>query len=140
MAADRDLWVKRVAAWQTSGRTAKEFSRGQEYAESALRYWSTRLRKEAQAQQERQSRDARFALADGQDAAPKKVRLARVVPRVPASTSKAAATRAYHTATGSIVIAVGAIRVLVEPGFDAMTLGAVVDVLDNRVRVTGGAR
>ena len=70
----------------------------------------------------------------------KKVRLARVIPRSPAQASRSSATRAHAPTTrATIAIAVGAIRVLVEPGFDAATLWAVVDMLDSRARTAGGA-
>jgi len=37
-------WEKRVAAWRASGLTAAEFSAGQGFAASTLRWWASRLR------------------------------------------------------------------------------------------------
>lgn len=36
-------WQGIVRAWRESGKTAREFAKGQEYAASTLRYWSSRL-------------------------------------------------------------------------------------------------
>jgi hypothetical protein len=42
-----ETWKKRVASWRASGQTAEEFSKGRPWSLSTLRWWSSRLRREA---------------------------------------------------------------------------------------------
>ena len=88
------IWQERVAEWRASGETAEEFARGRGYAATTLRWWSSRLGREASA--------AGFV---------------RLVPR------------AVAPAEGAIVIEVGAARVRVTHGFDAVLLARVVAAL-----------
>jgi hypothetical protein len=114
MAADREQWTARVEAWRSSGRSAKEFCRGQGYSASALGYWSSRLRKEAEAKKE--------------------VRLARVIRRPSPTLSPEPSAREHAAGAGSaITVVVGSATVNVSTGFDAATLVAVVDALESRM-------
>lgn len=42
-----ETWKKRVASWRASGQTAEEFSKGRPWSLSTLRWWSSRLGREA---------------------------------------------------------------------------------------------
>jgi hypothetical protein len=42
-AAAEAMWRERVRQWRESGKTMREFVRGQEFAAATLRYWSSRL-------------------------------------------------------------------------------------------------
>ena len=42
-----ETWKKRVASWRASGQTAEEFSNGRPWSLSTLRWWSSRLGREA---------------------------------------------------------------------------------------------
>jgi hypothetical protein len=99
-------WSARVDAWRGSGLSARDFCEGKEYTASGLRYWSSRL---GRVQEERKAQA---------DAAPKEVRIARLV-----RTSVAA------EAETPIVIEMGGARVGVRRGFDRGALRAILDVL-----------
>lgn len=42
-----ETWKKRVASWRVSGQTAEEFSEGRPWSPKTLRWWSSRLGREA---------------------------------------------------------------------------------------------
>jgi hypothetical protein len=42
-----ETWKKRVASWRASGQTAEEFSEGRPWSPKTLRWWSSRLGREA---------------------------------------------------------------------------------------------
>ncbi|HLK38071.1 MAG TPA: hypothetical protein VKU41_15020 [Polyangiaceae bacterium] len=99
-------WSERVREWKASGRTAREFVEGRDFKESTLLYWASCLRKS--------SGEASHKKDDP------RVRMVRVV----ASTARTDDT---------IVVAVGAARVMVRAGFDPSLLRQVVWALgDNR--------
>lgn len=129
MAADREQWLSRVATWKASGRSAKDFARGQGYSSSALQYWSCRLRKEARQNAENPETEA-----------PKPVRLARVLRRASEPRVAFTSSDASLSANSPIAIVIGGMSVVVQSGFDARTLSSVVDVLESRARSHAGAR
>jgi hypothetical protein len=45
--ATETIWQERVAAWRASGETAEQFARGRGFAATTLRWWSSRLGREA---------------------------------------------------------------------------------------------
>lgn len=108
--ANAAAWAERVAAWRASGLTAPEFCAGRGFAVGTLRWWATRLERE-------RAESVAFPLA-------------RVVRRP--SEPRAASDG------GGVVLEVGGVRVAVGAGFDRATLGAVLDVLEERA--AGGGR
>jgi hypothetical protein len=113
--ADRATWERRVGAWRASGQTAARFCEGREFAAATLHWWSSELGQRT---------------ATNRPAASQAPRLARVV-RVNAAAGVTAGP-------GPIVVEIAGARVVVVPGFDRATLGAVVDVL--AARGGGGTR
>jgi hypothetical protein len=99
-------WTERVRAWRASGRTAREFAEGQEFKPSTLTYWASQLRRSAE------------TAGDGAVKRVARVRMVRVV-------GKAAATAREET----LVVAVGAARIVVRAGFDGGLLREVVEAL-----------
>jgi hypothetical protein len=102
----RARWRERVRSWRASGKTAEEFSAGHGFPASTLRWWSSRL---------------------GREAVPPApmVRLARLV-RPPAAEGP--------PPCGAILIELRdiAARITVELGSDRATLAMVMDVLGVR--------
>lgn len=47
MSEKMTMWRDRVAAWRASGQTAAAYAAGQGFSVNALRWWSSRLRREA---------------------------------------------------------------------------------------------
>jgi hypothetical protein len=106
-----ELWVERVARWRASGEPADTFSRREGYATSTLRWWASKLKRE-------------MSVAPGPESKPA-VQIARVVTTRPV----------VETGTrGAIILEVDAVgvRIAVEPGADAVTLGMVLDVIRRR--------
>src|SRR5262245_27811996 len=105
MADTAATWKKRVASWRASGETAEAFSRGRGWSAHTLRWWASRLGREANAQ------------APG-------VRFARLVRSAAASTPASAG----HAA---IVIdwLDARVRVTVEAGVERDTLAAVLELI-----------
>jgi hypothetical protein len=102
MADARTKWKRRVAEWRASGETADEFASGRGFAANSLRWWSSKL---------------------GRDAAPAPVvRVAHLV-RSPAD--------AARTTRGAIVIeAIDArVRITIEPGADREVLATVLALI-----------
>lgn len=92
-------WTARVQSWRESEKTAEEFSAGQGYQPSTLKYWASRLKSSAT-----------------RAAAP--VPIARVVRQRSRSVNEA-----------SIEVLVGRARVLVRRGFDAALLREIAAAL-----------
>ncbi len=98
----REEWVARVREWKASGETSAAFAEGKPYTGSGLRYWASRLAREA---------------AGGGT----RVRVARVV--------RVGRPRRAAAPDPSVVVEVGAARITVRPGFDEATLAAVLAAL-----------
>lgn len=126
MTEKQETWQSRVTDWRASGKTAAEFSRRQGFAASTLRWWSSRLGREAAA-----------AVAAPVVAAP-----AIAAPTIPTSAIAAPVVRlarvvrsnepATTATTGNAVIIemlAGRVRIVVEPGVDLGTLATVLDLL-----------
>ena len=43
------IWRKRVAGWRASGQAAEEYSAGRGFAASTLRWWASKLKRDASA-------------------------------------------------------------------------------------------
>ena len=110
---DIKTWEQRVAAWRTSGQSARAFSEGREYSVHMLRYWGRRVGTAAPTKVRRSSSGA-----SAPEPAP--VRLARVLRTGP---------QPIGTATAPVVIELGRAKVAVSPGFDRPTLAAVLELL-----------
>jgi hypothetical protein len=103
-------WATRVAAWRASGKTAKEFCKGKDYAAERLLWWSSDLK--------------RRAITTPQGAA---VALTRVVLK-PDERHRASA----------VVVCWGGFRVEVAAGADKATVSTVLEAL--RGPSVGGRR
>src|SRR5208337_5139988 len=112
-------WAKRVAEWKASGLTSEQYCAGRDFTAGGLRHWSHRLGKTV-----------------GREVATPAVRLARVVRRQ--RTATPVERVAEPTGDVRLVVEVGEARVVVPRGFDAVTLGAVLEVLGSRR--SGGER
>jgi len=96
-------WAERVRRWRSSGKTAEEFARPEDFEASTLRYWASRL-KHASVTAE--------AVA-GAD----RVRMMRVKrSRSP-------------SASAPLIVLAGAARIEISAGFDEGVLRRVVEVL-----------
>lgn len=95
-----ETWKKRVASWRASGQTADEFSEGRAWSPKTLRWWSSRL--------------GRDAVMSGRPV----VRIAQLV-RSPAAERGAVIVEALDAR----------VRVTVEPGAPADTVAAVLGIL-----------
>jgi hypothetical protein len=116
--ADTAMWARRVDEWRQSGQSATGFTADREFSAGGLRYWAHRLKRERAASPETL------------------VPMARVVRSLPAKEPSRALAAPTVAAESAIVVEVGAARISVRPGFDAVTLAAVVEVLAPR---TGAA-
>jgi len=111
-ASTEALWSERVAAWRNSGESIAVFARGQDFSDSALRYWQARL--------------SRLG---------KEERRPRIVPLVAKSQAPSArAVVAAATPSSDVVVEVGSARIRLSRGFDPEVLLSVVTALG------GGAR
>ncbi len=113
--SDRKTWEQRVAAWRASGQSARGFVEGRDYSVHMLRYWASRVEKEA--------------AAPSPDAA---VRLARVVvtPGEPAQALKATPRPvAADAAPAALVLELGGVRMHIFAGVESTTLRTVLEVL-----------
>ena len=113
---DMKTWEQRVAAWRSSGQSARAYSEDREFSVHMLRYWARQAGKGGPA------RAARTPTAAAKPA----VRLARVIRADAGAGAQAAAST---STTGTVTIEVGGARVAVTPGFDRPTLAAVLEVL-----------
>jgi hypothetical protein len=105
-----EKWLERIAQWRTSGKTAEEFTEGQPYKASTLKWRAAELQRRAEG--------GRPYGKEG--AEPDAVRLARVV------------TRSRNTmphGTGGVVVEVSGARIALSRGFDAGLLAEVVRAL-----------
>lgn len=107
-------WSLRVAAWRASGSTAPEFVSGKEFTASALRNWAYTLK------QRGLEGESPLQLTHTP------VRMARVDRSPPAMLPS------------SLTVEVGAARVSVPAGFDAVTVRAVLGALMSAA--SGGAQ
>jgi hypothetical protein len=116
--ASAETWARRVAAWKASGRSSEAFCKGKAFTAGGLRHWAYRLR------------------CEGRDEPEPVIRIGRVLRRpAPAEAAKPAQPSIDEKAE-AIVVELGAARVAVRPGFDRLTLAAVLDLLASR----GGTR
>jgi hypothetical protein len=104
--ARQAVWEERVRNWKSSGKSVNDFVVGQPYAAATLRWWSSRL-----------ARDATKMAPAAVQSAPR-IELARV---------EIAPARA-----AAIAVEVGGARVVVERGFDEALLRSVVRALGER--------
>src|SRR5437763_1852516 len=122
MTATEAKWAERVREWQASGRTAEQYAEGQGFKPSTLRFWASRLRSMAKA-------IAMPAIPRGEPAG---VQMVRVRRRSGSAASPIAASASADVATSSsatIVIAIGAVRIEVQRGFNRALLGEIVEAL-----------
>jgi len=113
-----EAWSELVAAWEKAGGSAKAFAEEHGVAESNLRWWKTEFA--------RRSRKA----APPPPAPPKRARRPRRVPmaRVVRAGEPIPDDDARR-AGGVIAVVVGDARIVVETGFDAALLRAVIHAL-----------
>ena len=109
--ADARIWSKRVAEWRESGLTAAAYCEKHGVGLSALRHWSHRL--------------GRRSAAPATGGATT-VRLARIVS---IAATAATAPTAEAGPRSSLVLEVRGARIMVDVGFDRVTLAEVLDVL-----------
>ena len=115
-------WRRLVGQWQKSGLTARGFADEQGVAPTTLTWWRWRLRSEQRVGQQQRGRTKRAA---GRDRSPRDaaVALVRVVAAEPAARTPVAAEPPVELVLGDVVVRV-------RRGFDAETLGRVIDVLE----------
>jgi hypothetical protein len=102
MSKTAEIWKKRVASWRASGETAEAFSAGRGWSARTLRWWSSRL---------------------GREAPSPVVRLAQLVrPR---------SSGGRDGGAGAIVVEAldARVRITIEPGADRETVGTVLGLL-----------
>jgi transposase-like protein len=109
MQGTKTIWQERVASWRASGETAAKFSSRHDFAPTTLRYWASRLKRDA-------AGEAPAVTAP-------LVRLARVV-RAPSR-----AVDDGHRRAVVVEILDARVRVLVEAGVARATLDAVFGAL-----------
>lgn len=114
---DLKIWEQRVAAWRSSGQSARQYAEGREFSVHMLRYWARQVA----------TAPAAKAAATTSTASVPELRLARVMR--PAAAMVSASPRQGVSHEAALVIEVGGARVAVRPGFDRATLTAVLDVL-----------
>lgn len=105
-------WAELIAAWESSGSSARAFAEERGIAESSLRWWKSELARRARQEPARRSPGPR-------ERGTPSVAIARVV-----RTRESA-----PAARSELVVVVGAARIAVERGFDAAHLQAVVRAL-----------
>jgi len=149
MTASEQKWAERIEGWRESGLTSEQFSKGREFRASVLRNWAyklgrtTRRRPRDETPELRIVRVVRRTVETPTTAGPPmptKARapvLATSAVAAPASAPAPATTASAHSnGDSSLGIDVGAVHVVVRPGFDRGTLVALLDVL----AVQGGGR
>ncbi|MEY2931938.1 MAG: hypothetical protein RL033_2687 [Pseudomonadota bacterium] len=120
-------WGARVSAWRASGVSAKEFCKEQEYSATTLYWWSSRLRRSAESEEQAKPSQPNPQVRKVTERRPRAVQLARVV--------RAVTTTATASST-PVVVQLGRIRVEVTSGVDRAVLSAVLETLAS----IGGAR
>lgn len=114
-------WAERVHRWRESGRSADQFAQGQGFEASTLRYWASRLRtKAASAAAGAESRGSAMGMPS--------VGVVRVR-RAWTGTSTPTSPVVPTSRGATVVIAIGAARIEVLPGFDPALLAQVVIAL-----------
>ena len=119
---DMKTWEQRVAAWRSSGLSARAFSEGREYSVHMLRYWAQQVGPTPATP----APAARRAAAAVPRPVTPAVRMARVL-------RTGTGTPAPPTASSAVVIEIGRARVAVVAGFDQPTLVAVLSLLGAEV-------
>jgi hypothetical protein len=106
MSKAKETWKKRVASWRASGETVEQYSIRRGWSVGTLRWWSSRL---------------------GREATPPVVRVAQLV-RSPVLT-------AQPTPAGTVIVELldARVRVTIEPGADSEIAGRIVEPLASRV-------
>jgi hypothetical protein len=118
MTKTEEKWTERIRQWHESGRTAEEFTQGQPFKASTLKWRAAELRRQAEG-------GARYGKPS---AGSKPIRMARVVTR------RGAAVGAPG-ASGGVVVEVSGARISLSRGFDAELFADVV-----RALASGGTR
>jgi len=105
MSETAEIWRKRVASWRASGETAAAFSAGRGWSAKTLRWWSSRL---------------------GREAPPPVVRMAQLV-RAPVARTGGR--------DGAIVVEAfdARVRVTIDAGADRDTVATVLELVALRV-------
>lgn len=125
--ASEAIWRQRVAAWRTSGLRSESFCEAHDFSAALLRHWAWRLGLTRKRKPSVMATAARVAV----------VPIARVVTL--GKVADVVDRPADRSGTG-IRFNVGRAVIDVQPGFDAATLAALVDVLERRLDVSAGAR
>jgi transposase len=118
MRTTREEWAARITRWKASGRTAKEFATELGIRPETLKWWKWRFGWETR-------RKSKAALARRPSEA-----LARPEPTLSPLTF-VEMTTAIDVDRLEVVLP-STVRVRVKPGFDAVTLGRLLDVLEQR--------
>ena len=112
----REQWAKRVERWKDSGLSAKEFAAETGINAQSLSWWRWQLSKGDAAPEPQRRRRSRTAITQPATVSPMKF----VEMTAPVTVDKLE------------VVLPSTIRVCVRPGFDAATLGRLLDVLEQR--------
>jgi hypothetical protein len=118
MTKTEEKWIERIRQWQGSGKTAEEFTQGQPYKASTLKWRAAELRRQAEG-------GARYGKPS---ASTKSIRMARVVTRRDAAVGAPGSD-------GGVVVEVSGARIALSHGFDAELFADVV-----RALASGGTR
>ena len=117
---DMKTWEQRVAAWRSSGQSARAYSEDREFSVHMLRYWARRVGPKA-------APPAPASRAPSSPPPPRPaVRMARVL-------RTGTSAQPTTTTSSAVVIEIGRARVAVAAGFDRPTLAAVLDLLGAEV-------
>jgi transposase len=117
----RNQWEKRVEQWRASGLSSTEFCKDRDFTPGGLRHWAHRLRV-LQGQSPGQQREP--------------VRFARVVRACASEAAPQAAAARTGEGESSLTLELQGVRIAVRSGFCAVTLGAVLDVLEQRASLS----
>ena len=112
-------WTELVRGWGASGQSARAFADAHGVAEGDLRWWRTQLARGLKKAAPPATTSAPAARGAGRG--PRAVRLARVV--------REGEPVLEATQAAGICIVVGDVRVIVERGFEAALLRAVIEAL-----------
>lgn len=109
-------WADLIAAWESSGRSARAFAEERGIAEASLRWWKSELARRARNEPPRRPSGTRAP-------AQRPITIARVV------RDGDAAPPRETGGLDSLVVLVGSARIIVQPDFDAAHLRAIVRAL-----------
>lgn len=112
MTKTEEKWNERIRQWQGSGKTAEEFTQGQSYKASTLKWRAAELRRQAEG-------GARYGKPS---ASTKSIRMARVVARRGVAVGSPGSS-------GGVVVEVSGARVSLSRGFDAELFADVLRAL-----------